>query len=67
MRTCAYDGGRGSDFCLFGAYALIESPPHSYTLSYYSLPRFTTRNHFLSNLVLDSVKFKKLLELQGKS
>ena len=24
------------------------------------------RNHFISNLVLDSLKFKKILELQGK-
>ena len=29
--------------------------------------RFFIRNHFVSNLVLDSLKFKKLLELQGKS
>ena len=25
------------------------------------------RNHFISNLVLDSLKFKKLSELHGKS
>ena len=24
MRTCAYDGGGGSNFCHFGAYVLIE-------------------------------------------
>ena len=24
MCTCAYDGGRGSNFCHFGAYVLIE-------------------------------------------
>ena len=24
MRTCAYDGGRGSSFCNFGAYVLME-------------------------------------------
>ena len=23
-RTCAYDGGRGSNFCHFGMYVLIE-------------------------------------------
>ena len=28
---------------------------------------FLIRNHFISSLVLDSQKFKKLLELQGKS
>ena len=27
---------------------------------------FFIRNHFMSNLVLDNLKFKKLLELQGK-
>ena len=29
--------------------------------------RFSIRNHFISNLVLDSRIFKKLLELHGKS
>ena len=29
--------------------------------------RFFIRNHFISNPVLDSQKFKRLLELQGKS
>ena len=29
--------------------------------------RFFIRNHFISHLVLDGVKLKKLLELQGKS
>ena len=28
---------------------------------------FSIRNHFISNLVLDSLKFKKILELHGKS
>ena len=28
---------------------------------------FFIRNHFIRHLVLDSLKFKKLLELQGKS
>jgi len=28
---------------------------------------FFIRNHFISNQVLDSLKFNKLLELQGKS
>ena len=28
---------------------------------------FLIRNHFISNLVLDRLKLKKLLELQGKS
>ena len=28
---------------------------------------FLIRNHFISSLVLDSLKFKKLLELKGKS
>ena len=27
---------------------------------------FFIRNHFIRNLALDSLKFKKLLELQGK-
>ena len=28
---------------------------------------FFIRNHFISNLVLDSLKFKKPLELQGRA
>ena len=35
---------------------------------YRKIPRvFYKRNHFTSNLVLDSLKFKKLLELIGKA
>ena len=37
-------------------------------VSYISLVHdFLIRNHFISNLVLDSLKFKKLLEIQEKS
>ena len=29
----------------------------------YEIKRFLIRNHFISNIVLDNLKFKKLLEL----
>ena len=32
-----------------------------------SVLHICTRNHFVGNVVLDSLKFKKLLELQGQS
>ena len=35
--------------------------------SYMPTYTFFIRNHFISNLVLESQKFKKLSELQGKS
>ena len=34
---------------------------------YTATARFFIRNHFISNLVLNNVKFRRLLELQGKS
>ena len=37
-------------------------------LKLYSMSkRFFIRNHFISNVVLDSLKFKKNLKLHGKS
>ena len=35
--------------------------------SFHFMHEFFIRNHFILSLVLDSLKFKKLLELQGKS
>jgi len=56
-----------------GAQKPIKSNPcfQVITLRVAGVEQFSTlfliRNHFTSNLVLDSQKFKRLLELQGKS
>ena len=40
---------------------------HASFFPLFSMPHFFIRNNFISNLVLDNLKYRKLLELQGKS
>ena len=47
--------------------AFPRAPFDSYGLPQKTTRFFFIRNHFLSNLILDSLKFKKVLKIKGKN
>ena len=55
-------------FCACPVAQLLADRPKDHLVEIQNITRFCLiRNQFISNLVLDNLKFKKLLELQRKS